>query len=96
MIMKLLTRISQIFKRSSTSGGSDGGERLGKAAERLSKVRGDKVTAMPADPGDNPSANVAAAAKDYGLSRFSGESDAMGQASGSYRAAKKRRDRKGY
>lgn len=63
------------------------------AARATADSRGDKVTAMP--PDDTPSAidNVSAAAKDYGLSRFSGESDALAQASGSYRAAKKRRRR---
>ncbi len=68
-------------------------ETTDKAAQAAARLRGDKVTAMPADHRPNSIENVSAAARDYGLSLFSGESDAMGSAAAGYRATKKRRRR---
>ena len=70
-------------------------ERLSDAASKLDDVRGDRITPGPADSSPNASDNVAAAAKDFGLTRFSGESDALGGAAGGYRAAKSRKERRG-
>jgi len=68
-------------------------ETFDQAAQAAERLRGDKVTAMPADHMPSSIENVSAAAKDYGLSLFSGESDAMGLAGGGYRASKKHRRR---
>ena len=54
-------------------------------------MRGDRVTAMPADHKPSSIENVQSAAKDYGLSRFSGETDALGDAADAYRSASKRK-----
>ena len=69
-------------------------EELRSAAQHLAEVRGDQVTALPADHQPNSIENVAAAAKDYGLSRFSGESDALGMAADGYRPASKPKKRR--
>ncbi len=75
-------------------GREDSFSEFGDAAQAAADLRGDRVTPMPSDHAPSSIDNVTAAAKDYGISRLSGESDAMGQASGSYRAAKKRRNRR--
>ena len=93
--MSLLLRVRNLASKITGSKSAPDTEHLADAAERLGKVRGDNVTSLPADRGTSSIDNVAAAAKDYGLSRFSGESDAIGKTGGSYRAAKKRRDHKG-
>ena len=69
-------------------------EHFADVADRLAESRGDNITALPADRSKSSIENVAAAAKDYGISIFSGESDSMGKAAGGYRASRKRRDRK--
>jgi hypothetical protein len=92
--MSLLLRVRNLARKLTGSKSAPDTEHLADAAERLEEVRGDNVTRLPADRGTSSMDNAAAAAKDYGLSRFSGETDAMGKTGGSYRAAKKRRDRK--
>ena len=66
-------------------------EDLTRASQRLAEARGDRVTAMPADHKPSSIENVQSAAKDYGLSRFSGETDALADAADGYRSASKRK-----
>lgn len=73
---------------------SENTSRLAEASEALDDLRGDRLSPQPPDHGTSAVENVAAAAKDYGLSRFSGESDALGGAAKSYRPAKSRKQRK--
>ncbi len=98
--MGILTRIRSIYvqkdSRSDVPNSSDSSKRLAELSDALTDLRGDRVSAQSPKHGMSTSAveNVAAAAKDYGLSRFSGETDAMGAAAKSYRPAKTRRQRK--
>ncbi|MCP3936859.1 MAG: hypothetical protein GY708_15970 [Actinomycetia bacterium] len=63
-------------------------DKMTRATKRLRTMRGDHITPGPADPSPSSIDNVTAAAKDYGLSRFSGETDALGGAAKGYRKAK--------
>lgn len=97
--MGLLRRIRSIFGSGSEGGGRKrsskrNAKRMAKASEALSEMRGERVSPQSADHGTTSMENIAAAAKDYGLSRFSGETDAMSGAAKSYRPAKSRRQRK--
>ncbi len=65
--------------------------RFRRATEELTELRGDRISALPPDHATSATENVAAAAKDYGLSRFSGETDALGSAADGYRSSRKRR-----
>ncbi len=82
-----------MFSPNSRSDVAENIERLTDATDALNEMRGDRVSAQPPDRETSAVDNVAAAAKDYGLSRFSGETDAMGGAAKSYRAAKTRKQR---
>lgn len=88
------SRLSDLYKK--IFGRSDNTpERAGplsEPAKRLAEMRGDNVSALPADRGATSMENIEAAAKDYGLSRFSGESDSLEGAADSYRSSKKRSD----
>lgn len=62
------------------------------ASRDLSAMRGDNVT--PGSPDTQtlpPHRRVAAAAREYGLSRFSGETEALPKAAEGYRPSGKRR-----
>ena len=88
--MAYLDRLRRLF-RGSADRGSDGLEenarRLGELAENLDEFRGDRVTPAAPDASSSTMDNVAAATKDYGLSRFSGETDAIGDAAKGYRSS---------
>lgn len=96
--MRLFRRVRSIFGRSDGTGRKRSSKRnaktMAKASEALSEMRGDRVSPQPAGHGTTAMENLNAAAKDYGLSRFSGETDAMAGAKKSYRPAKSRRQRK--
>ena len=66
-------------------------EDLTRASEHLAEIRGDRITAMPAANESSSIENVQSAAKDYGLSRFSGETDALEDAADAYRSASRRK-----
>ncbi len=92
--MSAMSRLRRLFGRENEKPANAlYGEQMDKAAQRLATMRGDRVTALPADAEPTTSENVAAAAKDYGLSRFSGESDALGSAAGGYRSSRSKKSR---
>ncbi len=93
--MGLLARIRSMFSpKGPQPDVSKNTSRLAQASDALDDLRGDRLSAQPPDRGTSAVDNVAAAAKDYGLSRFSGESDALAGAAKSYRPAKSRKQRK--
>lgn len=93
--MKLLERLRALLgPRGTAPDTRHGTDRLANASEALEDLRGDNLEPQPPTGGPSSLDNVAAAAKDYGLSRFSGESDAMGGAAKSYRPAKSRKQRR--
>ncbi len=89
-MLQLVRRLASVFGRRTEHSSTDRSKKFDRAARRLAEVRGDRVTALPADPGANSMENVAEAARDYGLSRFSGETDAMAGAAKSYRSSRRR------
>lgn len=88
--MNIFDKIRSLFGNSKAANPdvASNTEHLSKAVEKLDELRGDNITALPGDNRPTASENVAAAAKDYGLSRFSGETDAMGGAADGYRSSK--------
>ncbi len=95
--MSLLQAVRSLFgRRYDSSKISRNTQRLTDASIVLEEMRGDNVSPQPPNNGPSAVDNVAAAAKDYGLSRFSGETDALASAAKSYRAPIRRhRKRKG-
>jgi hypothetical protein len=86
--MSLRSQLLRLLGRTSQDREVDQyGQAMEKAAERLADVRGERITALPADSDPTSSENVHAAAKDYGVSRFSGETDALGAAADGYRSS---------
>ncbi len=93
--VRLFRRVRSFFlPRHARSEDSEKRNSLADATKVVQEMRGDHVSPQPAGRGALATDNVAAAAKDYGLSRFSGETDALGSAAKSYRASKTRRQRK--
>ncbi|MDW3179126.1 MAG: hypothetical protein R8J94_17160 [Acidimicrobiia bacterium] len=93
--MGILARLRSIVARTGRGAGvTENTSRLAEASDVLDDLRGDRLSPQPPDHGTSAVDNVAAAAKDYGLSRFSGESDALAGAAKSYRPAKSRKQRK--
>lgn len=93
--MKLLEKLRALLgPRAEAPDIDDNAGQLADASEALEELRGDRLAPQPPSGEPNVADNVAAAAKDYGLSRFSGETDAMSGAAKSYRPAKTRKQRR--
>ncbi len=93
--MSLLKVVRSLFgRRHDSPKVSRNTQRMADATTVLDQMRGDRISPQPAENGPSTTDNIAAAAKDYGLSMFSGETDALAGAAKSYRAPKTRRQRK--
>ena len=88
--MAFRDRLRGLFRSSAdrrSVGLEENARRLGELAENLDEFRGDRVTPAAPDASTSTMDHVAAATKDYGLSRFSGETDALGDAAQGYRSS---------
>lgn len=92
--MGLLARLRSLFGSPvAPTADSGNSQHLSDATDALNELRGDRIHIQPPDHGASEIDNVTAATKDYGLSRFTGETDAIEGAAKSYRPAKSRRER---